>query len=145
MRKTFGDDGQASALPLKGPDGASVTAQVEFVPEGSGGTATVEFRFDASTLDGPVEAVAFERLFEGNQEVAVHEDAADAGQTVLLSPPEPQEPASPENPSAVPLPKTGDGVLPLAMAALVVAAVAGLAAVGARFGGKASEHFRKRL
>ena len=69
-----------------------------------------------------------------------HEDAEDANQTVSVTVERPQPPAE----KASPLPKTGDDVLPFALAAAVAAGAAGLA-VFARRGHRASEHFRKRL
>ncbi len=145
MRKMAGEGIEVDAQPLKNADGALVVAQAEFVPEGSGGTATVEFRFDTSVLDGPLELVAFERLSEGDQVVASHEDATDARQTVSLVPPEPQAPSVPDKPAAGPLPKTGDDAMPLGMGVLTVVSAAALVVLGVCFGRKASEHFRKRL
>lgn len=142
MRKVVSDDGSVEAQPLLGSDGNTVEALVQVVPEEAGGTALVEFRFDGALLEEDADLVAFERLLQDDQLVAAHENPEDANQTVSAVVPRPQPPVEV---SAAPLPKTGDGMLPFAVAAAVAAGVAGLTAFGAWRGRRTSEHFRKRL
>ncbi|WP_276926951.1 VaFE repeat-containing surface-anchored protein [Parvibacter caecicola] len=140
MRTVAAQGGAVTAQPLLDAAGNPVEAQVQLVPERSGGTALVEFSFDGELLQEDSQLVAFEQLLQGDALVAAHEDAEDANQTVSVTVERPQPPAE----KASPLPKTGDDVLPFALAAAVAAGAAGLA-VFARRGHRASEHFRKRL
>ena len=70
-------------------DGADVTAEATFTPTAASGVATVTFEFDASGLAGH-ETVAFEDLTQDDNEVAVHADIDDEGQTVKIVPPAPK-------------------------------------------------------
>jgi LPXTG-motif cell wall-anchored protein len=99
--------------------GRKVTSEARFTPEEKDGSVTVEFTFDARGLAGH-EVVAFETLYAKDDEVAVHADIEDDGQTVEIR--EPEKP---------PVPKTGDegNALPVA-AALMAGSLAALAAGG---------------
>lgn len=70
-------------------DGADVTTETTFTPTAASGVATVTFEFDASALAGH-ETVAFEDLTQDGNEVAVHTDINDEGQTVKIVPPAPK-------------------------------------------------------
>jgi hypothetical protein len=70
-------------------DGKDVTAETAFTATGEAGVATVTFEFDASALAGH-DAVAFEKLTRDGEEVAVHTDIDDEGQTVKIVPPVPE-------------------------------------------------------
>ena len=70
-------------------DGEDVTAETTFTATGEAGVATVTFEFDASTLAGH-DTVAFEKLTHDGEEVAVHTDIDDEGQTVKIVPPVPE-------------------------------------------------------
>ena len=87
MLKSAGDDGAVSAEPLM-RDGAPVQATTTFTPESAEGSATLEFAFDGSDLPEGTELVAYEKLIRCGIEVASHEDATDAGQTVEVYTPE---------------------------------------------------------
>ena len=62
-------------------DGQPVTAELEVTPTTASGTVDVTFTLDASQLAGK-SIVIFEKLFQGDTEVAAHEDIEDEGQTV---------------------------------------------------------------
>ncbi|MCI8714155.1 MAG: VaFE repeat-containing surface-anchored protein, partial [Ruminococcus sp.] len=96
--------------------GRKVTSEASFTPKEKDGSVTVEFTFDARGLAGH-KVVAFESLYVKDDEVAVHADIEDDGQTVEIK--EPEKP---------PVPKTGDegNALPFA-AALMAGSLAALA------------------
>ncbi len=96
--------------------GRKVTSEASFTPKEKDGSVTVEFTFDARGLAGH-KVVAFESLYVKDDEVAVHTDIEDDGQTVEIK--EPEKP---------PVPKTGDegNALPFA-AALMAGSLAALA------------------
>ena len=60
-----------------------VTSEAAFIPAESNGTIDVLFTFEASTLAGK-SVVVFEKLFQGETEIASHEDIEDEGQTVTF-------------------------------------------------------------
>lgn len=68
-------------------DGQPVTAELEVTPTTASGTVEVTFTLDASQLAGK-SIVIFEKLFQGDTEVAAHEDIEDEGQTVTFGKPE---------------------------------------------------------
>ena len=73
--------------------GSALTAS--FTPEQKDGAVYVTFTVDARELAGR-EAVAFEKLFLGDVEIAKHEDLMDEGQTVrFANPPETPVPTPP--------------------------------------------------
>ena len=66
----------------------AVTGSAKFTPTESNGTFDVTFTLDASKLAGK-KVVAFEKVSEGEKEVAVHEDINDEGQTIVVKTPNP--------------------------------------------------------
>ena len=60
-----------------------VTSEATFTPAGPNGTIDVLFTFDATGLEGK-SVVVFETLFQGETEIAGHEDIEDEGQTVTF-------------------------------------------------------------
>ena len=60
-----------------------ITAEKTFTPQSASGTETLPFVFDAAVLKGTV-VVAYERIYLGGAEVAVHADMHDAAQTVYI-------------------------------------------------------------
>ncbi len=68
-------------------DGQPVTAELEVTPTTASGTVEVTFTLDASQLAGK-SIVIFEKLFQGDTEVAAHEDIEDEGQTVRFTQPQ---------------------------------------------------------
>ncbi len=58
-----------------------VTSEATFTPAEASGTIEVLFTFDATGLEGKT-VVVFETLFQGETEIAGHEDIEDEGQTV---------------------------------------------------------------
>lgn len=83
MVKSTYDDGAVSAEPLL-RGGEPVRASATFTPEATEGTVAVEFAFDGSDLPEGTELVAYEKLIRAGAQVASHEDATDAGQTVTV-------------------------------------------------------------
>lgn len=83
MVKSTYDDGSVSAEPLL-RGGEPVRASASFTPEATEGTVAVEFAFDGSDLPEGTELVAYEKLIRAGAQVASHEDATDAGQTVTV-------------------------------------------------------------
>ena len=60
-----------------------VTSEATFTPAEPNGTIDVLFTFDATGLEGKT-VVVFETLFQGETEIAGHEDIEDGGQTVTF-------------------------------------------------------------
>ena len=73
---------QATGEPVMS-DEEPVTAEATFIPSESNGTVDVLFTFDATGLEGK-SVVVFETLFQGETEIAGHEDIEDEGQTVTF-------------------------------------------------------------
>lgn len=91
--------------------GQPVTAELVFRPEASEGSAEVMITFDASELEES-DVVVFEKLYEGENLIARHEDITDEGQTIHFGkkpvPPKEDEPVEKE-PEKTEKVKTGDG------------------------------------
>ena len=69
----------------------AVTATTKFTPTSANGTVDIKFTLDASKLGGK-KVVAFEKVSEGGNVVASHEDINDDGQTVAIKKPTPPAP-----------------------------------------------------
>lgn len=69
-------------------NGETVTSTVVFVPEKQSGSIIVPFTFNSAYLTDTVDLVAFETLYEGEREWAVHADIEDEDQTVRIYKPE---------------------------------------------------------
>ena len=67
----------------EGEEHAQVTSEATFTPAEASGPIEVLFTFDASALTGKA-VVVFETLFQGETEIARHEDIEDEGQTVTF-------------------------------------------------------------
>ena len=61
-----------------------VTSEATFIPAEPNGTIDVLFTFDATGLEGK-SVVVFETLFQGETEIASHEDIEDVGQTITFT------------------------------------------------------------
>lgn len=61
-----------------------VTSEATFTPAEPNGTVDVLFTFDATGLEGK-SVVVFEKLFQGETEIASHEDIEDEGQTIIFT------------------------------------------------------------
>ena len=94
----------------------AVTASKTFVPETADGVVSLEFKFDSTALGGK-STVVFESLKYEGEEIAVHADINDEGQTVTFEQP-------PEEHS----PKTGDDLPMIPVIALLAASAAGITA-----------------
>ena len=68
----------------EGEEHAHVTSEATFTPAGPNGTIDVLFTFDATGLEGKT-VVVFETLFQGETEIASHEDIEDKGQTIIFT------------------------------------------------------------
>ena len=68
----------------EGEEHAQVTSEATFTPAEASGTIDVLFTFDASALTGKA-VVVFETLFQGETEIASHEDIEDEGQTIIFT------------------------------------------------------------
>lgn len=75
---------QPDGTPLLDAAGKEVTASKEFTAEAEFGEVSLVFEFDGSNLESDAEAVAFEKLFYSQAEIAKHEDPDDKDQTVGL-------------------------------------------------------------
>lgn len=62
-------------------------AEIVFTPDASSGIVELSFTFDSAILKEDTTLVAFESLFCGEKELAVHADLNDAGQTVIIKVP----------------------------------------------------------
>ena len=65
-----------------------ITAETTFIPEQPCGTVEVTFEFDSKYLKTETDIVVFEKLYKDGQELAVHADIDDEGQTVKARIPE---------------------------------------------------------
>ena len=87
--------------------GQQVKAESEFTVGQANGSEAVAFHLDARDLAGK-EMVVFEKLFDENgEEVAVHEDLSDQGQTITFKGKTPVI-KSPAPAMAAPIVHTGD-------------------------------------
>lgn len=76
--------GELHLVGAEGEDeGIMASAEQTFRADVSFGTVPITFEIDASELAGR-SLVAFERLYEGERELARHEDLSDVGQTVSI-------------------------------------------------------------
>lgn len=75
---------KATGEAVRDAKGAEVVAETTFTPEAADGSVEVVFAFDGSNLAEGVQMVAFETLSRSGREMAAHEDATDAGQTVTV-------------------------------------------------------------
>ena len=66
-----------------GMNGQKITAETTFTPESRDGKVELSFAFDTSFLAGK-SVVAFEYLYEGSRQIAVHADINDEEQTVRI-------------------------------------------------------------
>ena len=80
-------------------DGKDVTSKVTFTPEKSNGKVTVLFTFDSKYIKSDTDIVVFESLYKDGNELAIHADIEDEGQTVTINVPAHKKPSTP---------KTGD-------------------------------------
>lgn len=118
---------KTEAKPLD-KDGESLESAVRFTPEEPNGSVEVKFSFDGSLLASHT-VVAFESLALEDEEVAVHANIDDAGQSVrLVETPREEPPAG--NPPRPGMPQTGDAMTWIPLACLAGAAVCAVA-VGA--------------
>ena len=76
----------ASGNPIE-VGGKAVTASKKFTPDNKNGYVELTLSFDASALADGQKAVVFEKCTWNGQDVAKHEDASDAEQTVTLRKP----------------------------------------------------------
>ena len=72
--------------PFKQGD-KEISAEITFTPDQPDGTVELSFEFDSSVLTGDTTLVAFETVYNGEKEVAVHADLKDEGQTVIIKVP----------------------------------------------------------
>ena len=67
----------------EGEEQSQVNSEATFTPAETNGTIEVLFTFNATGLEGK-DLVVFEKLFQGETEIASHEDLEDEGQTVTF-------------------------------------------------------------
>ena len=72
--------------PFKQGD-KEISAEITFTPDKPDGTVELSFEFDSSVLTEDTTLVAFEIVYNGEKEVAVHADLKDEGQTVVIKVP----------------------------------------------------------
>lgn len=77
---------KANGKPLIDEDGRPITSQADFVTDHADGTVSLSFSLDTSMLETGSELVIFEKLFRNGEEITIHEDIEDEGQTVRLVP-----------------------------------------------------------
>ena len=95
-------------------NGKQVTAEKAFTVTKAHGVVELEFTFDSSALKDKA-VVVFERLYYGENEIAVHTDINDENQTVRYH--------TPEEPPKTP--KTGDSVSVMGILAVFVLSLCG--------------------
>lgn len=69
-------------------NGETITSEASFIPESPSGEVNVEFTFDSKYIKTETDIVVFESLYKDGQELAVHADIEDEGQTVTVKIPE---------------------------------------------------------
>ena len=69
-------------------DGETFTSEVAFTPEKANGSVDVLFTFDGKNITTETNIVVFESLYKDGNELAVHTDINDKGQTVTIKVPE---------------------------------------------------------
>lgn len=69
-------------------NGETVTAETTFTPTEPNGIVDVSFTFDSRYIKADTDIVVFESLYKDGQELAVHADIEDKGQTVTVKVPE---------------------------------------------------------
>lgn len=69
-------------------DGEEIHAEAAFTPDEPNGEVTVAFTFDSKFIKADTDIVAFESLYKDGEELAVHADIEDEGQTVKVKVPE---------------------------------------------------------
>ena len=79
-------------------DSQPVQAGIEFIPAERSGTVTLEFAVNTDLFENDTELVAFEELYAASELITSHSDINDAGQTVTLTMPVPEETPEPEEP-----------------------------------------------
>lgn len=103
-------------------DGKEVTGSTTFTPITTDGTVNVEFTFNSSALKGQ-KIVVFEKVYQGDKEVASHEDINDEGQTVKVAIPNKETPKGNNNNGG--LPSTGEyssaGIIAFGISVIVLA------------------------
>ena len=72
--------------PFKQGD-KEISAEITFTPDKPDGTVELSFEFDSSVLTEDTTLVAFETVFNGEKEIAVHADLKDEDQTVIIKVP----------------------------------------------------------
>ena len=75
-------DGKTGEIFKQGDQ--EIAASVIFIPETSEGTVELSFEFDSALLTEDTTLVAFEFVYDGERELAVHADLKDEGQTVAI-------------------------------------------------------------
>lgn len=69
-------------------DGQEVRSELTFIPDEPSGQAVVSFTFDSKFIKEDTDIVVFETLYLDEQELAVHADINDEGQTVKIRVPQ---------------------------------------------------------
>ena len=77
---------KATGEPFKQGD-KEIVSEITFTPEKPDGTVELSFEFDSSVLTEDTKLVAFETVYNGEKEIAVHADLKDEGQTVIIKVP----------------------------------------------------------
>ncbi len=115
------------------PSATEVTATATFAPAAADGSQPVEIGVDLVGLDGK-RLVVFEKLARDGVQQATHKDLSDGGQTVTVDGPEtPETPETPDETTGEKLDKTGVDLMPYAIGATAVLALAiGLTLYGIR-------------
>ncbi len=109
----------AQATPYLDEEGNPLTTTVSFTPESANGTLDIPFAVTGDDLSDE-HFVVFEKLFLGDEEIAAHEDAESAEQSVFTRP-TPNDDASRTPKTLSSLPQTGDSYLLGAILALSTA------------------------
>jgi len=107
--------GELHLIGKNGQDAVIATAETSFVPNETSGVANVTFEVDTSELRGR-SVVAFETLSHDGRTVAIHADASDANQTVVIE-------GSPIARATTPSTGDGTGIRPDAPVAMGIAAI----------------------
>ena len=69
-------------------EGEEIRATATFTPESASGTVVMSFTFDSRYIKADTDVVVFETMYQSENEVAVHADIDDEGQTVKVYVPE---------------------------------------------------------
>lgn len=75
---------QATGAPIRTRDGSPVTSSMSFVAPANSGSVELRFPLGECEIEDGARIVVYERIYEGDRQIAEHADINDSAQTVTL-------------------------------------------------------------